>query len=151
MSDKIPKTITLETPAKVRMPTRVAAKIDAFYRMRESRLGYSKEIKKAEKVLSALKGREEEVALELAAELRKMGASKMSGETATFSPGEIDVFTVDDWDLFYQYIIDNDAFDCLERRPARGALKDRLEDDELPNGIKADKKFNYSLVKASQK
>ncbi len=151
MSEKLPRVLTLETPGKPRMPKRVAAKVDALYEMRAKRLAYGKKIREAEGVLSALKEREEEVALDLSAELRKMGGTKLSGELATFSPGSIDVFTVEDWELFYGYIVQNNAFECLEKRPSRGALKERLENDDLPVGVKADKKFNFSLTKAARK
>lgn len=151
MSEKIAKSITLETPGKVRMPKRVAAKIDAFYAMQQKRIAYGKKIKEAESVLSSLKEREDVVAKELAKDLRGMGASKMSGEVATFSPGETDVFTIEDWDAFYKFIRENDAFELLERRPGRGALRERLEAGTLPKGVKSDKMFTFSLRKAAKK
>lgn len=155
MSDKpkpLKKKLVLEMPAKVRLPTKVAARIDALYALREKRMAYGRQITEAERVLSALKENELEIARGLAKSLRELGGgTKLTGGVATFSPGSVDVFTVDDWDGFYKHIRENDAFDLLERRPARGALRERLDDDALPPGIVHDTKFTYSLTKATKK
>jgi len=149
---KIPEQIVLDTPKATRLPSKLAARVDAFYELREERLDYGRKIGEAEKVLARLKEREDEIARDLAAEMRKLGqASKLSGQVATFAPGSVDVFSVEDWDAFYEHIKTYDAFDLLERRPARAALKARLEDGALPDGIKADTKFSYSLTKAGAK
>jgi hypothetical protein len=148
---KLPVKIVLETPKAARLPSKLAARIDAFYELRDQRLAYGRKIKEAEAVESALKAREDEIARDLAAEMRKIGdASKLSGQVATFSPYLVDVFTVEDWDAFYEHIEKTHEWDLLERRPARGALKARLEDGKLPGGIKADTKFAYSLTKVGK-
>lgn len=151
---KLPSQIVLATPKMPRLPSKVAARCDALYEMRELRLEYGSQIKEAEKVLSELKRREDEIARQLAADMRKdLGnASKLSGQVATFSTGETPVFSVDDWDAYYKFIEDNQAWELLERRPSRGALKERYEDDgKLPDGVRVDKMFTYSLTKAGKK
>lgn len=151
MSEKIKKTITLTTPAKPRLPKRIGSRVDAFYEMRESRLAYGRQIKEAEAVLKVLKEREDEVAKALHKEMRAIGGQKLTGEVATFSVGRDDVFTVEDWEEFYAYIAENDAFELLEKRPGRGALKDRLGTEDFPPGVKADAITTYHLTKASKK
>lgn len=144
------KKIVLERPAKPRMPKRLAARIDKFYEMRQQRIAYSKKIREAEAVVAEMKAGEDEIAHELAKELRKQGGTRLSGEIATFTPGEDSIFSVEDWTAFYKHIQQTNEFDLLERRPSRSALKARQEDEELPPGIHADKKFTYSLVKAKR-
>lgn len=155
MADKpkpVNRHIVLNMPVKRRLPKKPAARIDALYEIRAERMAYSKQIREAEHVLSTLKEHEMEVARDLAADLRKLGGgTKLAGSVATFSPGSTDVFTVMDWDAFYEYIRKEDAFDLLERRPARGPLKERLDADKLPPGITHDTKFAYSLTKISAK
>ena len=147
------KQIVIELPNKRRQPKKLAGRIDTLYQMREDRMAVQRQIKEAEKAVTALKEAEEEVARELAATLRKEhgGLQRASGELATFSPGSLDIFAVEDWGQFYSYIVQNDAFELLERRPSRAALKERIIDGEgeVP-GVKADKKFTFSLTKASK-
>lgn len=155
MSDetaKLKKHIVLDMPPKRRMPKRIAARIDALYEVREERLAYTRLVNHAkEKVVPYLVEREMEIAKELAKELRGLGdASKMSGQIATFSPYETDIFSVEDWDEYWQFMVDNNAPELLERRPARGALKERLVNDTLPTCVKAGKKFAYSLTKVGK-
>lgn len=143
------KTIEITFPNKRRMPKALPRRVDALYEMREARLAIGRQIKAAEKQIAEMRDAEEELAKELAGELRKQGGTKLSGEVATFSPGSQDIFSVEDWDAFYEFIERESAFECLERRPARGALKERIiENGEKVPGVKADKKFSFSLVKA---
>ncbi len=148
---RLPRTLTLETPKKPRMPKPLAKRIDALYEMRAERMAYGKQIREAEKVLRALKDREDETAKELDAEFRKLGgAEKMTGQLATFSRRDKDVFSVSDWDAYYAHIQKTGEFDLLERRPSSKALGLRLDNDDLPNGVTSDKIFAYSLTKATR-
>ena len=150
---KLPDAITLVTPKPTRLPTKLAARIDAFYDLREERLAYGRKIEEAKKVLSHLKEREDEIARGLAAELRKLGGgSKLSGQVATFSPGTTPIFIVEDWPAFHAYIQQTGEFELLEARASRGALKERAEDGgKLPPGVKQDSIFSYSLTKLGAK
>ena len=152
MPERLPTKITLTTPKVGRLPAKVAARVDAFYQLREKRLAYGREMKRAEKVLNALKHREDEIAKDLYKQMRQLGgATKLSGGVATFSPGDAEVFTVEDWDAFYEHIKSTGEFELLERRPARGALKERSADNKLPEGIKSERVFAYSLTKVGSK
>lgn len=146
------KKFEIEIPNKVRLPKALPRRVDALYEMRERRMAIARQVKEVEKQIAELRDSEEELAQELAKELRKQGGTKLSGTVATFSPGSLDIFSVEDWDAFYAFIEENSAFECLERRPARGALKERIiENGEKVPGVKADKKFSFSLTKASRK
>ena len=120
--------------------------------MREERKAYAAQVKEGERVVAELKDREEALGHEIAKALREMGGgTKLSGQVATFSPGVVHLFPVDDWDAYYDYIRKNDAFDLLERRPARAALKERLDQDDLPPGIRHETKATFNLTKSSRK
>jgi len=148
---RFPKEITISVPQIPKMPKAPASKVDRLYELREARLAFGRAIGEAEKLLSRIKEVEEEIALELSAELRKLGgATKLSGEVATFAPSTTPVYAVADWDAFYAHIKKNDAWDLLERRPARAALNARFDEHKAVPGIQQDRKFSYSLTKASR-
>lgn len=61
---------------------------------------------------------------ELMALLDSQGVSGAKTSVARVSITESQVVQVEDWDSFYQYIKDNDAFYLLQKRPASTAVKE---------------------------
>jgi hypothetical protein len=147
------KKFVLESPGKpVIRSKKLAAQVDAFYAHRERRIAFAREVKKADDEAKAIKAAEDELAKRIARALRKqLGGSKISGDVGTFSPGTGRVFTVTDWEAFYEHIAKEDAFELLQKRIGEGAMKELDAKGELPPGVKGDDIFTYSLTKVSRK
>jgi len=72
--------------------------------------------------------------------LREMMLSEMTiagtvaykGSLGTLSIRTSEQPVVNDWDALYQFILQNKAFDLLQRRVSSTAYRDRLEDGEVP-------------------
>jgi len=69
------------------------------------------------------------------------------GKTASAILTETVVPKIDDWDSFYEYIKDNEAFHLLQRRPATTACRETLEAGEVISGISTFTKRSISLRK----
>lgn len=54
---------------------------------------------------------------------------------------------VKEWDKFYQYIKQNDAFDLLERRPGKLACKERWDAGEIVPGVEKFPVYKLSTSK----
>ena len=69
------------------------------------------------------------------------------GKLASAILTETVVPKVDDWDGFYQYIHDNEAFHLLQRRLATTAYREMLEAGEVISGVSTFTKRAISLRK----
>ena len=56
--------------------------------------------------------------------LDEQGMEKASAPSGTISINETVLPQVNDWDEFYKYITDNDAFHLLQKRPAAAAFRE---------------------------
>lgn len=65
----------------------------------------------------------------LLAKLDEQGSVRISSKDGTASIGKQVLPLVEDWDAFYGYIKENDAFHLLQRRPATNAYRELLEAD----------------------
>lgn len=109
-------------------PEQIGALVDELKKAEAARLA-------ADKVAEALKAAEVTIKLTLIEQMRlaKVGAIGGTAFTATLST---DVQpTVKDWTKFYAYILKNKAFDLLERRPGKAAVKARWEDGKEVPGV----------------
>lgn len=61
---------------------------------------------------------------ETIARLDEQGMEKASAPAGTISINETVLPQVTDWDEFYKYIVDNDAFHMLQKRPAAAAFRE---------------------------
>jgi hypothetical protein len=62
-------------------------------------------------------------------------------------------FFCQDWDNFYQFVLDNEAVQLLERRIHQGNFKEFMKDHEgdgLPPGVNVMREFGISVRKASK-
>lgn len=59
--------------------------------------------------------------------MQEEGALKVTGQSATISVSINTVASVKDWDKFYRYIKQHNAFHLLERRPASKAWREEVE------------------------
>ncbi len=55
---------------------------------------------------------------------------------------------VGDWDSFYQWIKNNDAFFLLHRRVSATAWRDLVESGEIPDGVESTRISKLRVVKA---
>lgn len=86
---------------------------------------------------AAAKLKEDEVLLKttLTALLLRNKIKAVGGSTYKVEITQDDVPTVKDWPKFYAYIVKNKAFDLLERRPGKAAIKVRWEDGKQVPGV----------------
>lgn len=116
------------TEGTILPPEQVGILVDELKKAEAKRLA-------ADKVAEALKADEVTIKLTLIAQMRlsKVGAIGGKVFTATLST---DVQpTVKDWTKFYAYILKTKAFDLLERRPGKAAVKARWEDGKEVPGV----------------
>lgn len=67
--------------------------------------------------------------------LDDQGMDKASSGDGTISINETVLPQVVDWDEFYAYIVENDAFHMLQKRPAAAAFREMHESGEKVNGV----------------
>ncbi len=63
-------------------------------------------------------------------------------------------YTCGDWENFKQFLIENDAVDCLERRIHQGNFKQFMsehEQDGLPPGVNVMREYAITVRRASNK
>lgn len=64
-----------------------------------------------------------------------------------------DRFFCQDWDNFYNYVLDNKAVQLLERRIHQGNFKEHMKDiegDGLPPGVSVMREFGVTVRKSSK-
>ena len=87
------------------------------------------------RVVDRLKKQEQDVKDRLLELLQTYSVTGVSSSHGTASLKKEIIPTVNDWETFYQYIIDNDAFDLLQRRPNSLAFRCRWESGEDVPGV----------------
>ena len=123
-------------------PVTLGARVDAFYKMRSTRLA-------AEKKIEAMKKSESEAKEEI---LRLLTSSKLEGakgKHATVAITSTEVPMVADWSAFYEYIKTTGQIELLEKRPAKGSCVERWEAGvEIP-GVQKNLRVDLSFTKHS--
>lgn len=109
-------------------PRALGVLIDQFKKVEEER-------RKADKVAEALKADEIAIKTSIFAALRKNETTVAGGESYKAEMTTEDVPTVKDWAKFYDYIKENNAFEMLERRPGKAAIKERWDDGKDIPGV----------------
>lgn len=89
----------------------------------------------ADKVAASWKEKEVLLKTTLTALLLRNKIKAVGGSTYKVEITQDDVPTVKDWPKFYAYIVKNKAFDLLERRPGKAAIKARWEDGKQVPGV----------------
>lgn len=141
------KGATLKAPPRPKLPKSVGARIDALYTYREAINAFGREVRELERIVSALRDEQDEIAKGIARDLRAGQLEAGRGEAASFSPGSRPVVTVTDWEAFYKYIRKQDAFELLHRRVTTDAVVERLDKGEKVPGVEREAAFTYSLTK----
>lgn len=117
--------------------------IDSYYEKRQERLD-------KERFIKELKEEEQNLKFAIMDVLRDSGLKKATGAMATASIRSVTVPVVEDWDLVYPYIVQNNRFDLLHKRISTTAWRELHEDGVEVPGISALEDEDLSLTKASR-
>lgn len=118
--------------------------VKAYIRLRDKR----SEIKKAyEEEDAKYKAAQERLENEM---LRFLETNKMDSvrtESGTFFRQEQVVPSASDWSALYDFIREHNAFEFLERRVTKKAVKEYMEDHDgaLPPGVQVFRKYDVSV------
>ena len=91
-----------------------------------------KQIKDINDQLKGIKEREEEIARDLIRELEKAGIKRMANDSATISVVTENVPDVTDWDEFYRFISEQQAFELLHKRVSATAFRELSQTQDVP-------------------
>ena len=111
--------------SQVNSPTTTGGIIDALFEIREQR----RELARQDKALSEEADTLERLLME---RLDAEETTKAAGRAASVSVSEEVVPNIDDWEAFYGYVRDNDAFHLLQRRINTAAWRETAELDGMP-------------------
>ena len=109
-------------------------------KIRDARTKLSEEFKASD---AELKASQERIEGELLRTLQEQSVDSMRTEAGTFYRQEEIKPSAYDWDAFYKWIAENDAFDALERRVKKDFVKAYMADQEggLPPGISVHREY----------
>lgn len=118
--------------------------VRAYVKLRDARSALKKEFDGKD---SELKAAQERLEGEM---LRFLEANKMDSvrtDAGTFYRQEVVIPSAADWKLLYDFIRENDAFEMLERRITRKAVKEYMEanNDALPPGVQIFRKYEVNV------
>jgi hypothetical protein len=122
------------------IPKTIGTVADKLFKLREQRLALQKQV-------DGLKSLETDLTKHGIGLLNKQRITSGRGKLATFSINTVIVAQATDWDAVYQHIVDNDAFDILQRRLNNKAVADRAEDGQHVAGTKLESIIKASLTK----
>lgn len=114
--------------------------IDGMYELRTKKQAKEKEAKALGKELEAM---EMEIINRLDTDETTMGRGKVATAILT----ETEVAKVEDWDEFYEYIGENEAYHLLQRRPATPACRETINAGDKIGGVSIFTKRAISLRK----
>lgn len=139
MTDAALEVVT-EEEVEEKQPQSFGAMIDEMYKLREEMQGYTSKAKKLKEQMDLL---ESAIINRLDIDETTMSRGKAASAILT----ETVVPKIDDWDEFYNYIQENEAFHLLQRRPATTACRETLEAGEQIAGVSTFTKRAISLRK----
>lgn len=118
----------------------VAQAADLLYTTRQMRL-------KIQKDVDALAAREAELKTYIIENLPKQDAIGISGSIARVTLGTKTKSVVEDWEKVYDYVVENEAWELLQKRINDAAVKDRWEAGEEIPGVGRFQSIEVSCVK----
>lgn len=98
----------------------IGSTIDKYHALREKKRKLEEQVKKLSDQMAQLEA-------ELIEQMDKQGISKSTGKLATVSVTTSVKPSVEDWDVFYEYIRKNRYFHLLERRPSVTGCRELFE------------------------
>lgn len=118
----------------------VGALIDELYVLRADRLELSKKV-------DALKTQEAHLRAKIIAQLRDVDLASGSGQIATGSITTSKEARMLDWNEFWQWAIEHDARDVIQKRVSITAIRERWEAGVEVPGLEAVEVADLSLTK----
>lgn len=106
----------------------------AYVKIRDARTALKRQYDEEDQ---KLKGKLERLEAEMLRFLQESNLDSAKTESGTFYRQEEITPTGSDWDAFYKWVADNDAFDALERRIKKTFVKEYMETHEgaIPPGV----------------
>lgn len=124
--------------------------VEVYLAIREERSRILREYEEQDKALKADMAQLEASLLDTC---NKVNASSINTQHGTIIRSLKERFVCSDWDSFKQFVRENDAVDCLERRIHQGNFKEFLKervDDGLPPGVNVMREFGITVRKSSK-
>ena len=107
------------------------------------------ELKEANRIAKEKKEAHDEVEHELIEHLKEIGIDKASANGCTASYGTETVANITDWESFYDYIRENNAFYLLQKRVASSAYREQLQVEGVaPPGTEPMEKDKLSFTRS---
>lgn len=130
------------------MPADMSQVTRAYLNIREARSKLRKEYEAEDNELKASQAKLEAVMLD---NLNKSGVESARTEHGTFYRQKNMIPTASDWDAFYKWVREEDAFDALERRIKRTFIAEYMDEHEgaLPPGVSTHTEFVVRVRKAN--
>lgn len=129
-----------EEEVGAKQPQTFGAMIDEMFELRAQKQELESKAKKLKEKMDLLEAA-------IITRLDKDETTMSRGKQATAILTEQEIPKVDDWDNFYGYIQENEAFHLLQRRPASTACRETLEAGEVIPGVSIFTKRAISLRK----
>ncbi len=126
----------------------LGSQIDQLYALQQKRLSFQKSV---EEKIAEMKAAEAVIEDALIEKYTKEEIDQMRGSRASASLSVLPLPTVEDWDKFYAHILKTKSFDLLEKRPAKGAYRERVEAKVTVPGVVTFWKKTISLRKVGAK
>lgn len=108
-------------------------------------------VAKARKVLEDAAAKRAEVEEDVLMALKEAGLDSAGGKLGGVVRKPSILPQVKDWEAVHKYILKTKSFDLLEKRIARQAWRDRLEDNKTVPGIVVFRRDTIKLVKLKPK
>lgn len=131
-----------------KFPKTLGACVDLAYEQRSKRIEQQREF---DAQIEELKASEKEIFDHILRTFKKSDIEGAKGKTATAAVVRTTVPSVTDWPKVFAYIEAHDAWDLMERRMARVAYRDRLQNKEVIPGVEPFEKVDLSLTKLPNK
>lgn len=118
----------------------VSKLVRAHIRIRDARKELTEEFNRQDR---ELKAKQETLEAHMLKVMQASNVDTMRTEGGTIYRQEVMKPAASDWDAFYQWVKENDAFDALEKRIKATFVKDYMEenDGETPPGVSAYREF----------
>lgn len=109
--------------------------------------------KKADAEIAELKAKREKIEAFLMQHLIDNNVDSLRTANGTIFRSIDTIPQGQDWDLFYRWVKDHDAFDALERRIKRTFIADYMEahDGEIPPGVSVFRQYKLNIRKPTGK
>jgi hypothetical protein len=122
------------------LPSDQGELVDLLYRARERRLEMQRETKRVEKLENQIKAH--------FVETLSASSTGLAGRVARVQIELEAIPQVEDWDLFWRYVVKNKAYELVQKRLSEGAAKERLEaGDGAKAGITVFRAKKVSITK----